>query len=106
MQIVRERNAARFAAGPHVPPKVASMTGDEDLLLIHEYMRDELDNTADLIDLVENGGQGRLVLARRPGDVEDTFMLGRDLVDQLHRKLAIMRRHWKDASACLATPHK
>jgi hypothetical protein len=107
MQIVRDRNAARFAApGPFVPPKVFSMTGDADLLLIHEYMRDELDNTADLLDLMANGGEQRLVLARRPGDVEDTFMLGADLAAQLHQKMAIMRRHWKDASEHLATPHK
>ncbi len=106
MQIVRQRNAARFAAGPQVPSKVASMTGDQDLLLIHEYMRDELDNTARLLDLIENGGKQRMVLAVRPGDVEDTFMLGANIVEQLHKKTTIMRRHWLDASAYLAPPHK
>lgn len=106
MQMVRERNAARFAAGPRVHTKIASMTGDEDLLLIHEYMRDELDNTARLIDLIENGGKARMVLAVRPGDVEDTFMLGADIVEQLHKKMTIMRSHWLDASAYLAPPHK
>ena len=106
MQIVRDRNAARLAAGPRVPPKIFSMTGDEDLLRIHELMRDELDNAAELIDLIDSGGRRRMILASRPGDVEDTFMLGADVVDQLRRKRAIMRRHWLDASACLATPHK
>jgi len=107
MQMVRDRNADRFAGEPTIPAKVASMTGDADLLLIHEYMRDELDNTAELLDLLENGGgMRRFLTARRPGDVEDTFMLGADITDQLRRKMAIMRDHWLDASAYLAPPHK
>ena len=107
MQIVRDRNAARFAAAsPVVHPKTGSMTGDEDLLLIHEYMRDELDNTAQLVDLIQNGGKERMVLATRLTDVEDTFMLGGNIVEQLQKKMAIMRTHWLDASAYLATPHK
>jgi hypothetical protein len=106
MQIVRDRNAWRFAAGPRTPSKVFSMTGDPDLLLIHEYMRDELDNTSELIDLLDKGGMERLITSRRAGLPEDTFLLGADIADQLRRKMAIMRRHWLDASAYLATPLK
>ena len=105
LQILRDRNKEKFAAGPRIPPKVFSMTGDADLLQMHEFMRDELDNTSQLVDLLENGGMKRFVTAG-PGDVEDTFMLGGDVVKQLRRKMAIMRRHWKDASEYLATPHK
>ncbi len=107
MQMVRDRNTARFAAEPTIPAKVASMTGDADLLLVHGYMRDELDNTAELVDLLEGAaGLRRFLTARRPGDVEDTFMLGADITGQLRKKMAIMRRHWLDASAYLAPPHK
>jgi len=106
MQVLRDRNAERFAGSPQRPPKVASMTGDPDLLLIHDYMRDELDNTSGLADLLAGGALRRLITASRPGDVEDTFMLGADIVDQLRQKVAIMRRHWLDASEYLATPLK
>ncbi|KKK76741.1 hypothetical protein LCGC14_2860600, partial [marine sediment metagenome] len=61
---------------------------------------------AELVDLLESGGLRRFLTARRPGDVEDTFLLGADIGDQLRKKMAIMRRHWLDASAYLAPPHK
>ena len=81
------------------------MTGDPDLLLLHELMRDELDNTARLVDILENGGLRQLALAPAP-ELEDTFLLGPDIVGQLKQKMAIMRRHWLDASHYMAPPHK
>ncbi|MFB3892288.1 MAG: hypothetical protein ACE15C_09725 [Phycisphaerae bacterium] len=106
MQVLRDRSKEKFATGPHIPPKVFSMTGDPDLLQMNELMRDELDNTSQLIDMLESGGLKRFVTASGPGDVEDTFMLGADIVNQLRKKMAIMRRHWCDAAAYLAMPHK
>ena len=106
MQILRDRNKAKFAAGPTIPPKCFSMTGDPDFLQMNELMRDELDNTSQLIDMLENGGLKRFVTASGPGDVEDTFMLGADIVNQLRKKMAIMRKHWCDAAEYLAMPHK
>jgi hypothetical protein len=106
MQMVRDRNADRFANGPQVHSKVGTATGDPDNLLMQDYMRDELDNTAALIEMLESGGIDLLVTARSAGDTEDTFMLGGDVADQLRRKMTIMRRHWRDSEPYLATPHK
>ena len=87
------------------PSKVSTKTGDKDLLLLNDYMRDELDNTAGLIKLLENGGMARVTRATRKED-EDTFLLGPDLVAQLKKKMDIMRKHWLDASKHMATPFK
>jgi len=105
VQTVRDRNADKLLGEPTIPPKVGSMTGDPDLLLLHEFMRDELDNTTELIDILENGGLAQMSLAPTP-ELEDTFLLGPDIVDQLKQKMAIMRAHWLDASHYMATPHK
>ena len=105
MQIVRDRNKEKLTGAPRIPPKTPTRTGDPDLLLMDRYMRDELDNAAELIDLLEAGGIRRLTLAKTPAE-EDTFVLGPDLVAQLKRKRTIMRRHWLDASRYMTTPFK
>jgi hypothetical protein len=105
MQIVRDRNAEVLAGPPRVHPKRFSMTGDADLLAIYECMRDEIDNTRALADLLDGGGMRRLIAATDAAD-EDTFMLGPDIAAQLRRKIAIMRRHWLDPAAYLAPPAK
>jgi len=76
------------------------------LQLLNEFMRDELDNTTALLDLLESGGGIRQILrAENPGD-EDSFLLGPDLLENLKLKRQIMRRHWMDAEEFLASPHK
>ncbi len=68
-------------------------------------MRDELDNAGELLQLVE--GDGPDVLCRA-ADIryEDTFLLAPDIADQLRKKISIMRDHWRDVEAYLATPLK
>lgn len=105
VQAIRDRNRDRLAGPDQVPGKVASWTGDSDLLMLNELMRDELDNTGELIDLLENGGMGQVQVAPA-AEQEDTFLLGPDLVAQLRKKRLIMRRHWKDAERFLASPLK
>jgi hypothetical protein len=68
-------------------------------------MRDELDNTTDLIRLLESGGMRQVLTATDPAD-EDPFLLSPDLVNQLKQKMRIMRHHWLDAEQHLAMPHK
>jgi hypothetical protein len=68
-------------------------------------MRDELDNAADMLGLLENGGMQQVLVAPTAKE-EDTFLLGPDLVDQMKKKIAIMRAHWLDAQNYMATPHK
>ena len=105
VQKIRDRNADRFAGPPITPPKVGDWNGSVDLQLLNECMRDELDNTTELIQLLEGGGSSQVLTASDPGD-EDTFLLGPDLVGQLRHKCRIMRRHWLDAERFLSTPHK
>jgi len=106
VQRVRDRNLDRFAGPPRTPPKEADWHGDGDLQLLNEFMRDELDNTTELIQLLESGGGlAQVLTATDPAD-EDAFLLGPDLLDQLKVKRQIMRRHWLDAEEFLAPPHK
>jgi hypothetical protein len=68
-------------------------------------MRDELDNAAELITMLESGGID-LVAKAETARYEDTFLLGPDLIAQLKRKMKIMRAHWLDVQDYLAPPHK
>ena len=73
----------------HVP-------GDPRLRQLQEIMRSEVDNTHELIGLIESASPGALLqLAPRPGD-EDTFLLSPDIVQHLQKKIAIMLDHWMD----------
>ena len=105
VQRIRDRNTEKFSGPPRTPPKVADWHGDPDLQLLNEFMRDELDNTIELLDLLKNGGTNQILTATDASD-EDLFLLGPDLVNQLTRKCQIMRRHWLDAEQYLSTPHK
>ena len=104
-QMLRDRNAEKLSQVAPPPPKESSWTGDPDIIPFNEHMRDELDNTQELIGLLENGGMDLICHSEDPAE-EDTFLLGPDLVDQLKNKCKIMRRHWLDIQNHLATPHK
>ena len=105
MQALRDRNAEKLSGPETLPAKSGSWEGDADLLLMNECMRDELDNAAELIDLLEADGMD-VICHARPPEKEDTFLLGADLVDQVRKKMKIMRAHWLDAAKHLATPMK
>ena len=68
-------------------------------------MRDEFDNTNELIALLESGGIELVASARDPR-YEDTFLMGPDLIGQLRKKADLMRAHWLDVQDYLAPPHK
>jgi hypothetical protein len=105
VQKIRDRHLEEFAGPPRTPPKEADWLGNEDLALLNEFMRDELDNTTELIGLLQAGGMARVLTGSDPAD-EDPFLLGPDLLDQLKLKGQIMRRHWLDAEQFLPSPHK
>ena len=67
-------------------------------------MRNEFDNTQELIDLLENGGMDLVCHAQAPFK-EDTFLLGADLIEQLKQKRKIMMAHWRDIEGYLTTPY-
>lgn len=105
VQEVRERRSEDLAAPEHRPTKTPTWTGDPDLLIINDAMRDELDNADQLIGLLAGGGMDLICHSDSPAE-EDTFLFGPDLIDQIKRKRSIMRRHWLDIEAHLATPLK
>ena len=59
-------------------------------------MRDELDNAAELIALLEAAPEPILPLATEKKE-ETTFLFGPDLADQLRKKRQIMLAHWRDS---------
>ncbi|KKK61243.1 hypothetical protein LCGC14_3016290 [marine sediment metagenome] len=68
-------------------------------------MYDELENAGQLLELLKNGGD-ELVVKTDQSELEDRFILGPDLADQVGRKIEIMRTHWRDIEQYLAPPHK
>jgi len=104
-QSIRDRNAEKLAMSPHRPNKIPTWGGDPDFQPFISVMRDELDNTLELIDILDDGGMDFIAHANDP-KYEDTFLLGPDLIDQLRLKRKIMLKHWTDIEGYLATPFK
>jgi hypothetical protein len=104
-QAIRDRNEDKLSKPPHRPDKTPTWEGDPDLQDFNGIMRDELDNTQDLIDVLEDGGMDLICHATDPR-YEDTFLLGPDLIGQLKLKRKIMLQHWTDIEGYLATPFK
>ena len=55
--------------------------------------------------LLPDGGLDVVVRAD-DAKYEDTFVFGPDLLDQVNRKVDIMRAHWRDVERWLEPPHK
>jgi hypothetical protein len=104
-QAIRDRNAETLAMAPHRPNKIPTWDGDSDFLPFITVMRDEMDNTQELIDVLEDGGMDFIAHADDP-KYEDTFLLGPDLIEQLKLKREIMLKHWTDIEGYLASPFK
>ena len=104
-QAIRDRNAEKLSMAPHRPDKTPTWDGDPDLQKFNAIMRDELDNTQELIELLEDGGMDFISHATDP-KYEDTFLLGPDLIGQLKLKREIMIDHWTDIEGYMATPFK
>jgi hypothetical protein len=104
-QLIRDKYADILNGPKKVPAKVASWDGDPGYLEWNEIMRNEFDNTNEMIALLEVGGMELVAHADDPR-YEDTFLLGPDLSGQLKKKALIMREHWLDVQDYLASPHK
>ncbi len=104
-QIIRNRNSEILAGPVHRPDKMPVWTGDEDFLKFNAIMRDELDNTQEMIELLESGGMD-LICTAKPPFPEDTFVLGPDLIVQLKAKRKVMLAHWTDIEGYLTSPFK
>jgi hypothetical protein len=104
-QAIRDSNAEKLNGPAHRPDKQPTWTGDPGFIKLTEIMRDELDNTQELIGLLQHGGGELLCLAKDPAH-GDTFLLGPDLLNQLKQKRRIMLDHWMDIQDYLASPFK
>ena len=104
-QQIRDRNADKLNGPIHRPSKEPTWTGDPDLLEFNKVMRNELDNAAELTEVLQNGGLDVICHANDQRH-EDCFLLGPDLIVQLMKKQKIMIDHWRDIEDYMTTPYK
>jgi len=104
-QRIRDNNKEKLNGTIHRPDKEGSWTGDTDLLKFNTVMRDELDNTAELVEVLQQGGINLLCLAKDNAH-EDCFLLGSGIIAQLKNKQKIMLDHWRDIEGYMTTPFK
>lgn len=104
-QAIRDKNVEKLSLPPHRPNKTPTWDGDSDLQAFNRIMRDELDNTLELMGVLENGGM-EFISHTNDSKYEDTFLLGPDLIDQLKTKRKIMLNHWTDIEGYMTTPFK
>lgn len=104
-QRIRDNNKEKLKGEIHRPDKEGSWTGDIDLLKFNAVMRDELDNTWELTEILEQGGINLLCLAKDNAH-EDCFLLGPEIIAQLKNKQKIMLAHWRDIEGYMTTPFK
>lgn len=104
-QVIRDRYKAELAGPPRVRMTRREMA-DPDLLFWNEIQRDELDNTIELIELLASGGGLDLLAHASNAKDEDVFTYGPNLVEQLRKKLALMRDHGFDGQLYLIPPGK
>jgi hypothetical protein len=104
-QLIRDRNKEKLTGESHFPSKEPTFTGDPDFIPFVDVARDELDNTQELIDLLEKGGNDLVIYSKDPL-YEDKFVLGPNLVGQLKKKRKVMLDHWSDIEGYMASPFK
>jgi len=104
-QQLRDRNMTKLNGPIHRPSKESTWTGDPDLQIFNAIMRQELDNTAELENILKHGGLQVLCLAKDAAH-EDCFLLNPDIIGQLKKKQKIMIDHWRDIEDYLTTPFK
>ena len=89
--------------GPQEKPWILEGYGDRQKM--YDVVRAEVDNTQDLIDVIEQSPVPVLEMADDPAE-EDTFTFGPDLVEQLRRKMRITIEHWLDFNRLYARPNR
>lgn len=87
--------AAQPLYGPNQIDYDDNILYDQRALSLRKIAREELDNTVELLELVEAHGRDVIEFARTP-DEESVFRFGPDLVGDLRRKLDLMLDHWQD----------
>jgi hypothetical protein len=83
------------ATRPEMPDLPHGNPGSHGLFFMHRAMRWELDNTNELIRLLEEAPEP--VFFTVDAAREGSLVLGPDLVAKLKQKVRIMLRHWREA---------
>jgi hypothetical protein len=68
---------------------------DQRGIQLRKIAREELDNTQELIEIIESQPEPVVIHAHN-ADEESVFMLGPDLRGDLRRKMNIMLDHWQE----------
>ena len=79
--------------------------GSSGLFFMHRAMRWELDNTYELISLLEQSPEP-LIFTEQDQANEGSLLLGPHLLEQLHRKVEIMLKYWRTAEDGYYQPTK
>lgn len=103
-------HAAKFqeildSVNPEQPPILSGnwpTPGDPRTASLQNLIRGEADNTQALIDLIRGREQSVLLLTP-PGEAEDIFVIGADIVERLEQKIRIMYAHLPDIQEILET---
>jgi hypothetical protein len=99
----RAKVAGRYTAETD-PASPSPWEGSEQLNVIYRLQREELDNTYELIDLLERAGLEPLIISEPVKSDEGYFRYGPDLIDQLRIKAELMTKHWRDADRLYFQP--
>jgi len=95
--------AKRSPVDPDSSPDIGTPSSWGRSLML-ETARQEIDNTALMIELLESNPE--LILDTAPTEeLEDIRRLGPDLTDQLRQKLRIMNEHWLDYNRLFPIPN-
>jgi hypothetical protein len=84
------------SATPLSPNMPKGDTGSEGLFFMHRAMRWELDNTYDLISLLENSPEPLIFYEEEKAN-EGALFLGPDILKNLRKKVDIMLKYWRTA---------
>jgi hypothetical protein len=96
-----------YIKGRNQPPETDPPLGTGpgwDRQMILQIARDEIDNSAAMIDLLKRSPRPVLDCAKT-GDAEDIMLLGPEVAAQLKIKIDIMNAHWEDYKRITTTPN-
>ena len=91
----RYLDEADYSTPPKDTTLIIGLQGDARFYRITEIVRQEIDNTLELIEILENAEQPVIHQAESK-EFENIMLLGPDLVDQLKKKIFIMENHRRD----------
>lgn len=77
------------------PEQIPWDRGSMQLQMIYNLQRSELDNTNELIEILQKSPEP-LIVSTPDKSQEGFYRYGPDLIDQLKKKVELMQKHWRD----------